>query len=352
MPSREGEQGATAGGYRPLVIIRRGGIVESVHHGAVVVVDDAGQVVGGHGDPEVVTFLRSAAKPVQVLPLLASGAAERFDLTTAEIAVMIGSHGGEPFHVDAVRSILRKIGLGEEALLCGAHPPYHKPSARALREAGRPPSPIHNNCSGKHAGMLALAVHLAAPAGAYLDPEHPVQTRILEALSALAGRPGADIPQAVDGCSAPTFALPLRSAAVVYARLMSPDRLPGDLPAAARRSMGAMRARPEMVAGTDRLCTALMREAGGGLVAKIGAEGFYGLGFERDGRGYGIALKVADGEGERARTSAAIETLRQMRLISDEQAATLFGRFVGEIRNHRGLAVAQVAPVFELRPGA
>jgi L-asparaginase II len=335
-----------------MVVVRRGGVVESVHHGAVVVVDDAGRVVGGHGDPEVVTFLRSAAKPVQVLPLLATGAAERFEFITAEVAVMIGSHGGEPFHVDAVRSILRKIGLGEEALLCGAHPPYHKRSSSALREAGQRPSPIHNNCSGKHAGMLALAVHLAAPVGTYLDPEHPVQTRILESLSALAGQPGADIPQAVDGCSAPTFALPLRSAAAVYARLMSPDRLPGDLPAAARRSVGAMRAHPEMVAGTDRLCTALMREAGFGLVAKIGAEGFYGLGFERDGRGYGIALKVADGEGERARTSAAIETLRQMRLVSDEQATTLFGRFVGQIRNHRGLAVAQVASVFELRPGA
>jgi L-asparaginase II len=352
MLEEESGRDAAPPGYRPLVVVRRGGIVESVHHGAVAVADDGGRTVLAHGDPGAVTFLRSAAKPAQILPLLVSGAAERFGLTEPEIAVMIGSHGGEPFQIEAVRSILAKIGLGEEALRCGAHIPYDRAVARALREAGRGPSVLHNNCSGKHAGMLALSVFLGAPTGTYLDPDHPVQVLILDALSSLAGRPASGIPQAVDGCSAPTFALPLATAAAIYARLVSPARLPGPLAEAARRSVAAMRSRPDMVAGTDRICTALMREGEGGLIAKIGAEGFYGLGFVRDGRGFGIALKVADGDGERARSAAVIETLRQIRLISEGKAGDLFGRFVGELRNHRGLPVARVEPAFELRPVA
>jgi len=352
MPSQEAKRDAATRGYFPLVVVRRGGVVESVHHGAVAVVDDGGRTILAHGDPDAVTFLRSAAKPVQVLPLLLSGAVERFGLTEPEIAVMIGSHGGEAFHVEAVQSILKKIGLGEEALQCGSHAPYHRPAARALREAGQKPSAIHNNCSGKHAGMLALSVMVGAPTETYLDPEHPVQVRILESLSALAGLPTSDILLAVDGCSAPTFALPLSAAATLYARLLSPERLPDTLAAAARRSVAAMRSRPDMVAGTDRICTALMREGDGGLIAKIGAEGFYGLGYARDGRGYGIAIKVADGDGDRARSAAVIEVLRQLRLISDGKADALFGRFVGEVRNYRGLPVGQVAPAFDLRPVA
>lgn len=351
MPSRESARSEPPQGYRPLVVVRRGGVVESVHHGAVVIADASGRVDLAHGDPETVTFLRSAAKPIQALPLLQSGAVQRFGLTDGEVAVMIGSHGGEPFHVAAVQSILKKIGLGEEALQCGAHPPFHKPSAKALREAGLPPSAIHNNCSGKHAGMLALAVHLRAPIATYLDPQHPVQTHILEVLAEVSGRPASAIPLAVDGCSAPTFALPLASAAVLYARLVSPQGLRPELAEAARRAVATMRGRPEMVAGTDRICTALMREGQAGLIAKIGAEGFYGLGFERDGRGFGIALKVADGDGERARSTAAIEALRQLGLVTDEVASGLLERFVGEIRNHRGLSVGRVEPAFALRPG-
>jgi len=350
MPSREAARTEPPQGYRPLVVVRRGGVIESVHHGAIVVADAGGRIDLACGDPETVTFLRSAAKPVQVLPLLRSGAVERFGLTEGEVAVMIGSHGGEPFHVAAVQSILKKIGLGEEALQCGAHPPFHRPSAKALREAGLKPSAIHNNCSGKHAGMLALSVHLGAPIAAYLDPEHPVQVLILESLTELAGRPASAIPLAVDGCSAPTFALSLAAAAALYARLVSPGGLRSA--DAVHRAVAAMRGRPEMVAGTGRICTALMREAPGGLIAKIGAEGFYGLGFERDGRGFGIALKVADGDGERARCTAVIETLRQLGLVTDQAASGLLERFVGEIRNHRGLSVGRVEPAFALRPGA
>ncbi len=346
----ETNQHAAGRGYLPLVEVRRGGRLESVHHGAVVVADARGRVVQAHGDPGEVTFLRSSAKPVQVLPLIASGAAERAGFSDAQIAVMIGSHGGEPMHVEAVRSILARIGVPEEALQCGAHPPFYRPAARALREAGVRPSAIHNNCSGKHAGMLTLAKALGAPLDSYLDPGHPVQTAIRDAMAALSGLPPGAIPIAVDGCSAPTFALPLSAAAGLYARLMDPESLSESLRMACRRVVGAMHAHPEMVAGTDRICTVLMREGACDLIAKIGAEGFYGLGFRRDGRGFGIALKVADGNAERARPSAVIECLRRLAILTDPAAEALAARFVGPLRNHRGTVVGEVVPILNLRP--
>jgi len=342
----------SSGGWKPLVEVWRGGTLESVHHGAVAVADDSGRTVLAHGDPGLVTFLRSSAKPAQVLPLLASGAADRFGFTGEEIAAMIGSHGGEPFHVAAVRSILAKAGLGEDALQCGAHAPYHRPSARALRGAGQAPAAIHNNCSGKHAGMLALAVALGAPTATYLEAEHPVQTRIREAVATLAGMASGEIGLAIDGCSAPTFALPLERAAALYARLMAPAVLPPGLREAAARAVAAMRRHPEMVAGTDRICTALIQAGSCGLIAKIGAEGFYGLGYARDGRGYGIALKISDGDGDRARPAATLAALRTLGVLADAPAAAVFERFVGILRNHRGLVVGRVAPVLDLRPPA
>jgi L-asparaginase II len=336
-------------GYVPLVEVWRGETVESVHYGALSVVGSAGRALAAVGDPGEVTFLRSAAKPAQVLPLLASGAAERFGFTEGEIAVMIGSHNGEPSHVATVRSILGKIGLREDALRCGAHPPFHRPSAAALRAGGAEPTAVHNNCSGKHAGMLALAVHLGAPVDTYLDEKHPVQARIRAAVESLAGLEPGGSRTAVDGCSAPTFAMPLRQLALLFARLVDPATVPGDLAGAARRAVGAMRSHPEMVAGSDRLCTALIRARPGGLIAKIGAEGVYGLGFERDGAGVGIALKIADGEGTRARNSAALEALRQLGAVAPEEVKALRARFVPEVRSHRDLPVGRIATVFALR---
>lgn len=341
-----------AGMYRPLVEIWRGDTLESVHAGAVAVADDSGAILFAHGDPAVVTFLRSAAKPAQVLPLFTSGAAERFGFTDAEIAVMIGSHGGEPFHVETVRSILAKIGLGPEALLCGAHAPYHRPTAQALRAAGEKPTALHNNCSGKHAGMLAQALALGAPTATYLEERHPVQARIRESIAALAGVRAESLRTAVDGCSAPTFALSLGAAATLYARLMSEAALPDDLRAPAAHAVAAMRRHPEMVAGTGRLCTEFMRAGSSGLIAKIGAEGFYGFGYVREGRGFGIALKIGDGEGERSRTSAAIATLERLELLATPLAASLFDTHVGPIRNHRGILVGRVVPVLDLKPPA
>jgi L-asparaginase II len=336
-------------GYVPLAAVIRGDVAESVHHGAIAVVDSSGSLLASAGDPDTVTFLRSAAKPVQVLPLLESGAAERFRFTEEEIAVMIGSHGGETTHLDAVRSILKKAGLDQNTLRCGAHAPMHPLAAHELRARGEAPTVLHNNCSGKHAAMLAQAVHLGDPIETYLEPDHPVQVRIRAAVMALADVSTDRLRMAVDGCSAPTFALSIRHAAQMFARLLSPDGLGDGLGEAARRAVAAMRAHPTMIAGTERLCTSLMESTGERLVAKIGAEGFYGLGFERRGKGVGIAIKVADGNGRRARHSVALGVLEGLGLLTREKAHELRSRFVGVRRNRRGLTVGRVETLFDLK---
>ncbi|MCZ6695054.1 MAG: asparaginase [Acidobacteria bacterium] len=340
-----------ANGYVPLVAIVRGDVVESVHHGAISIVTDAGLSLAAVGDPATVTFLRSAAKPIQVLPLLAEGTADRLGLTTEEIAVIIGSHGGEPRHLDTIRSILKKTGLDESALQCGSLWPMHRPAARALRAGGHEATALHNNCSGKHAGMLALTIALGSPVTSYLEQDHPVQVRIRAAIRAFADLPDDELKTAVDGCSAPTFALPLNRAALAYARLLAPGGPPGEFRSAAERVVAAMREHPFMIAGTDRLCTTLMEETGHRLVAKIGAEGFYGLGYERDGRGVGIAIKVADGDGSRARHSIALRVLEDLGILSGPHAQRLHRRFVGDLTNCRGLKVGRVRTLFDLDAG-
>ena len=337
-------------GYAPLIDVWRGDVVESVHFGTIAAVDSTDRILGAAGDPATVTFLRSAAKPAQLIPLVESGAVERFGITTAEIAVMSGSHGGEPFHVEAVRSVLGKIGLDESALQCGVHPPSYRPAADHLRRAGGSPTALHNNCSGKHAGMLALAVHLGAPTRSYLETGHPVQLRIRAAVETLAGLELGGAQVAIDGCSAPNFAVPVAAAARIYARLLDPrGRAAGT--SAASQVVEAMRRHPEMVAGTDRLCTALMQGAGHNMIAKIGAEGFFALGYDGGGRGVGVAIKISDGEGSRSRFTAGLEALRQLGALDDEQAAALRSRFVGDPHNHRGLVVGRIEPIFSLRSG-
>lgn len=204
--------------------VQRGGITESIHRGHVAVVNSAGRIVVSAGNPGFVTFLRSSAKFHQVLPLIASGVVERFGFTPSEIAIMCSSHAGEEKHLSEVRSILRKTALTENHLHCGAHSPFSSVAAERLVREGRSPTPIHNNCSGKHAGMLALALHLGAPLEKYLDLHHPVQQKILEVIAEYAGLRVDEISVAVDGCSAPTFALGVAAMARMFAKLARPPR--------------------------------------------------------------------------------------------------------------------------------
>lgn len=274
----------------PLAEIIRGGRVESAHHGVLIIADTRTAIASALGDPELVIFPRSGLKPFQVLPFLRAGGAERFGLSDAELAIMVGSHGGEPRHVATVAGILKKIGGGLSDLACGAHAPLDPRAAGTLAGA---PTALHNNCSGKHTSMMAFARLMGWPHEGYLESAHPVQVAIREALEEVLEVTLDAASQGVDGCSAPTYAVPLRAAALGFARLANPAAAPerwrGPLTTVAR----AMRAHPVHVGGSlGRLDTDLML-LGRGLVAKVGAEGFFAVG--RAG-GQGLALKILDGD--------------------------------------------------------
>jgi L-asparaginase II len=336
----------------PLVEVTRGSIVESVHRGHCVVLGGAGGVVARRGSPDALTYVRSAAKPQQVLPLITSGAAERFRLDARELAVACGSHNGEEAHTRAVLSMLGKAGLDASSLKCGPHEPYGKEAAAALRERGEKPSAIHNNCSGKHAAMLALAVHLGARPETYDQPGSPVQREVFRAVARLSGVPAEELRFAVDGCGLPAFALPLSAIALMHARLVAP---PADFDDATReacaRVVSAVHAHPEMVEGAGELDTEIMRAASGRLVSKVGAEGVYAAGVlpsERWPEGLGLAFKIEDGDrGDRARARLAVELLRQLGLLPDELPAALSELADPVIKNHRGDHVGRTRVAFQ-----
>jgi L-asparaginase II len=326
-----------------LVEVTRGGRVESEHRGAIAVVDATGRSIAHAGDVGLVSYLRSSAKPFQLLPLVESGGADRFGFTDVELAVIAGSHSGEPRHVAAVQSILSKIGLSEDALQCGIHIPFNADSAKALRSAGREPSILHNNCSGKHAGMLAQAVDRGLSTHDYLDPQHPAQITIRQRLAELGGITFDEIGVGVDGCSAPCFAMPLRAAALAFARLAEAreDGL--------RRVARAMLDHSEMVAGEGRIDTDVMRAVPDRLVSKAGAEGYHGLGLIRpDGSAWGVAIKIADGDGKRGGHPVIIEVLRQLGVLNNTALAQLQSYHPWPVTNHRGLAVGEVRANFKL----
>lgn len=338
----------------PLVEVTRGRLVESCHQGFIAVVNAEGELIASLGDITARTYYRSAAKPFQAIPLITTGAADHFKLTPRELAVIIGSHSGEAMHVETVAAILSKIGLDETALQCGTHPPFDEATARMLKAEGKPPTVLHHNCSGKHTGMLALARFLGEPIENYLDPNHPVQMRIRQALARFADVSMDEITMAVDGCSAPVFGLTIKAMARSYAQFVGWQHanLDDNLGVAAQRVVNAMKDHPEMVGGTNgRLDTDLMLAARGRIISKVGAEGVQLLGVLPDARhpsGLGIAIKIEDGDSRRARDPVVIETLRQLGLLDEEQLAQL-ARYAGStLRNYRQLEVGAVRPCFKL----
>jgi L-asparaginase II len=302
----------------------------------VAVVDAGGKVRARSGDIGLVPYARSAIKPIQALPLVDDGGVSQFGLTARELALCCASHSGEPRHVEMAAGLLRKIGLDEETLACGPHAPWHAESARLLREQGRKPSRLHNNCSGKHAGMLALARVHGWPTAGYHRDDHPVQIRMLRELSQWARVPADDIGTAVDGCGVVTFAVPLAALAGAFARLAASARTGTDAPS---RIVEAMVRWPEYVAGTGRLCTQLMRSADGRIFVKVGAEGVYCAGIP--GAELGIALKVEDGA-SRAAEPALLAVLRSLALLSDEDMAGLAQWAEPDITNTRGERVGAI----------
>lgn len=336
-----------------LVEVRRGSITESRHRGHVIAVDGDGKTVAHLGEPETVTFMRSSAKPHQAVPLVASGAADRFGFDEREVAITCGSHSGEPLHTETVAGMLRKIGLDESALRCGVHEPFSQEAARLLRERGERPGVLQNNCSGKHAGMLALALHLGAPVETYDRPDHPVQRAIAGTVSQFSGVPSEDLALGVDGCGVPVYGLPVRAMALMYARLVAPpEEFEEETRRACARLVAAMGAHPEMVAGTvERFDTIMMRATGGRVISKIGAEGVYTAGVLPCAawpRGLGLAFKIEDGEDRRARPTVTVESLRQLGVLDDGALAAVAPYASFPIRNHRGETVGEVNASFTL----
>jgi len=322
------------------VVRERAGLPESEHR-VRVALWRRGHLVTAGGEDDTLVFLRSAAKPVQALACVLTGAAERFAMTDAEIALAAGSHNGEPAHVETARGLLARLGLSEADLLCGAHPPIHADSATALVRAGREPTPLHNNCSGKHSAMLAACVASGWPTAEYVAPDHPLQRLNRRHVSLYTGVPEAEIPIGVDGCSVPVFAIPLAGAARLVATVAAPERadLPDDVRAAAVRVRAAIRAAPEMVGGTARSDTDVIRETGGRVVCKVGAEGVWCLGVAETGTG--LTVKCLDGSSDAARLTG-LALLRAGGVLDDAAWGRLAPHHDEVRRNHRGLDVGRV----------
>lgn len=331
-----------------LVEVSRGGIVESFHRGIITVVDCRGTVEFSLGDLHLKAYLRSSSKPMQVLPLITSGAVDDFGFTLREIALMCGSHSGERVHIETVSEILRKIGLGEEDLKCGVHPPLDRQTRREMRSRGEPFTQLHNNCSAKHAGMLAGCVHRGYSIDDYLEANHPWQVEIIRAIAELAEMQAEEIILGVDGCGAPVHAMPMYNAALAGARLVKPEGISDELAQACETATIAMVENPYLVGGRERICTDLIRTGRGKIIAKAGAEGFYLTAFRDGDKGVGIAVKIDDGA-ERGRDPVVLETMKQLGVLSEVQIEQLDKYYHRDIMNLAGLKVGDVRTVFELK---
>lgn len=341
--------------YEPVYALSRGGHPESLHYGAVAVVNATGELLAAYGDPQLAAFLRSSGKPFQALPLVLAGGIEHYGITPQELAVVCASHSGTDEQVAVVAGLQAKVGVAESQLLCGAHAAFHKETAARMELANTPPTVNRNNCSGKHTGMLATAKLRGWSLENYVDLAHPLQQQVLTLFTEMAGLPLDKVAVGVDGCSAPNWAAPLYNTALAYARLMDPGEFPADQQRACAQVRDAMLAHPEMVGGPQRFDTVLMRAAEGRILSKGGAEGFQALAL-RPGAlapsspAIGIALKIADGDA-RGWVSHAVtlEVLRQLGVLSPEELDPLaeFGP-TRNITNWRGLSVGEGRPVLDL----
>ena len=331
-----------------LVELWRGDIVESFHRGAFAVVDAAGAVLRQGGDVDRPVYARSAVKGLQALPLVASGAAQRFGLTDQEMALACASHGGQPEHVATATSMLAKAGLDVDVLECGVHWPSNEQAARTLAANGESPCPLHNNCSGKHSGFACLGALMAGDADrargllrGYVEPDHPVMREISASLESATGVRLADAPRATDGCSIPTFGIPLRALAHAFARFGTGTGLTPERARAAARLREAVAAAPLMVAGTGRLDTRLMGHFGARVFCKVGAEGVYCATLPE--LGLGVALKMDDGNTARAAEVAIVALIDSLLPLDDADRA-----FVAPLRdvtlsNWNGRVVGRLA---------
>ena len=331
-----------------LANVIRGETVESCHRGHVVAIDGEGNTVASIGDPSTVTYFRSASKAFQAIPWLTSGAAEAFGFTENEVALAVASHSGEIVHVAIATRMLAKAGLEESDLKCGAHLPFSETDAKLMIRAGEEPTQLHNNCSGKHIAMLALAKQIGAELATYDEPGSRVQKRILRCVADFTEVPEDEIAIGIDGCAAPNFAVPLAAMAKSFVNLMSPSKFPDASQKTCSRIVAAMMKYPELIGGTGRLDTLIMQAAPNRVISKVGADGVWLCGVlpcEKYPTGLGVALKVEDGDDFRGRPVIAVEILRQLGVLG---ADDLTDMSPSTIKNRRGDTVGRVVSVVSL----
>ncbi len=337
----------------------RGNRVESSHRGALAIVDADGALFDSHGDIERPIFPRSAVKVLQALPLVASGAADHYGLTDAELALACASHGGEPRHAAAAASMLAKAGVDVEALECGSHWPYFDGAIKAMAAAGQTPTALNNNCSGKHAGFVCLGCLMADNSASggerraflrgYVKPDHPVMREVSAALQASTGVDLRQAPMGIDGCSIPTFAIPLRHLALAFARVGTGMGLSPEHARAALRLRQAVARAPDMVAGTGRFDSRVMECLGERVFCKVGAEGVYCAALPE--LGLGVAIKMDDGNTARACEVVMAAVLEKLLPLNDAEAAFMRGLSDLVLRNWNGIEVGRLSAAALLRPG-
>ncbi|MBI5256864.1 MAG: asparaginase [Burkholderiales bacterium] len=338
-----------------LVQVLRGGHVESFHRGALAVVDASGALRLALGDVARPVFPRSAVKVLQALPLVAGGAAEAFGLDDEELALACASHGGEPAHVATAARMLAKAGLDAAALECGAHWPGHDGTLKALARSGGEPQALHNNCSGKHAGFVCVGCLMARAQGAeprefvrgYLQPQHPVMREVSAALQAATGCDLARAPVGTDGCSIPTFGIPLRQLALGFARVGTGQGLGEAHARAARRLRAAVAAAPFFVAGSGRFDTRVMQRLGERVFCKVGAEGVYCAALPA--QGLGVAIKIDDGNNARAAEVVMAAVIEALLPLADDERGFMHTLAEPVLNNWNGLAVGALQPSAGLR---
>jgi L-asparaginase II len=324
----------------PMMIdVWRGSMVESRHQVNAVISDAAGKIVNQWGRIDHPVYLRSAIKPIQALPLVESGAADAWNVTDKELSLACASHTGEELHVNAVTEWLARMGLDLDALECGAHWPSFPAAERALAAKGLVPTAANNNCSGKHTGFLATSVHLKENHKGYIHIDHPVQQRIVKTIEEFTDLDLSNAPMGVDGCSIPTLGVPLSNSALAIARFADPEKLSTDRAAACRRIQTAIANAPDMIAGSDRLCTAMNRSAKGTVIAKTGAEGVFLAALPT--LGLGIALKTVDGTTRGAEVALGA-ILQDLGLMTDEMQAEMGPYTSPIIKNRNEIVVGKV----------
>lgn len=328
-----------------LAQVTRGPMVESVHRGSVAVTNGAGELLYWAGDPGLVTYMRSSAKPLQAMNVLLSGTDKLFGFTHKELAIMCASHYGEPMHKEVIQGILHKIGLPKEALKCGFQYSISAAYKEKQLQEHMVIDEMNSNCSGKHCGFLAACVQKGYSIGDYYLPEHPVQQEVLGIVARMSGVPADSILLGIDGCGVPVHGLPVQAMARSFARLTTPEDLSPEYASACRTIVTAMNEHPEMIAGTNGFCTEFLKHTGGRFAAKTGAEGVYCIGVKD--LNMGIALKIEDGNG-RAVPAVMLDILMQLNLLSEEDLRSLDSFAHPVVKNVRKEDVGVIRPCYTL----